>query len=232
MPLIINEPASQTKLVTEERITINWSAEPFTLWADIPEKINISLYDLSSGNFYEMGENIRSKDLKYDIRLSDSIPEGSTYFLILHSASDNTIVGCTKLLGVYNKGNIWGVNTSTGNIYHNDYNVGIGTENPDEKLCVNGTIKAQRVKVTREDWSDFVFNDDYNLRPLDEVEKYIKANKHLPDIPGEKEVLENGFDLGDMNAKLLQKIEELTLYMIELKKDNDSLRKEISNLKK
>ncbi|MGH7453858.1 MAG: TMF family protein, partial [bacterium] len=67
---------------------------------------------------------------------------------------------------------------------------------------------------------------------LEEVEQYIKTNKHLPGIPSEKEVAENGVSLGEMQAKLLQKIEELTLYMIELKKENDLLQKRVSSLEK
>lgn len=67
-------------------------------------------------------------------------------------------------------------------------------------------------------WYDHVFDQDYKLRPLSEVEQFIKQHKHLPEIPSEKEVIENGIDIGDMQGKLLLKIEELTLYVIELEK--------------
>ena len=67
-------------------------------------------------------------------------------------------------------------------------------------------------------WKDEVFKDDYNLLSINEVEKYISENGHLPDIPSEAEVMENGINVGEMNALLLQKIEELTLYVIELEK--------------
>jgi hypothetical protein len=67
-------------------------------------------------------------------------------------------------------------------------------------------------------WKDCVFEADYNLMSLKETEEFIKQNKHLPGIPSEKEVLENGINVGEMNALLLQKIEELTLYVIELEK--------------
>jgi hypothetical protein len=102
-------------------------------------------------------------------------------------------------------------------------NVGIGTITPTEKLSVNGTIKAKEVKVET-NWSDFVFEEDYKLQPLSEVESFIKENKHLPDIPSETEVKENGVSLGEMDAKLLQKIEELTLYVIEMQKELDVYR--------
>jgi hypothetical protein len=91
------------------------------------------------------------------------------------------------------------------------------------RLAVDGTIKAREV-VVENNWSDFVFADDYNLRSLEEVESFIKAHKHLPDIPSEKEVQANGVSLGDTQAKLLQKIEELTLYVIQQKKELDALK--------
>jgi len=102
--------------------------------------------------------------------------------------------------------------------------VGIGTSTTGtHKLAVDGTIGAREVKVETGTWSDFVFEEDYKLRSLGEVENYIQQHKHLPDVPGEEEVLENGIELGKMDAKLLQKIEELTLYIIEQEKKIDSL---------
>ena len=97
-------------------------------------------------------------------------------------------------------------------------NVGIGTTNPQNKLDVNGTIHSKEVKVDMLGWSDFVFKKEYNLPTLEEVEKHITEKGHLENIPSEKDVLENGINLGEMNAKLLQKIEEMTLYMIEQNK--------------
>ncbi|MCC9074317.1 hypothetical protein LNQ49_22240 [Flavobacterium sp. F-65] len=108
--------------------------------------------------------------------------------------------------------------------------VGIGTANPDAKLAVNGTIHSQEVKVDMLGWSDFVFKKEYNLPTLAEVEKHIKENGHLENIPNEEEVLKNGINLGEMNAKLLQKIEELTLYMIEMKKENFEMKKRLIKL--
>jgi hypothetical protein len=106
----------------------------------------------------------------------------------------------------------------------NNGNVGIGEINPKNKLDVKGTIHSQEVKVDMLGWSDFVFKKEYDLPTLTEVEKHIREKGHLENIPSEKEVLEKGINLGEMNAKLLQKIEELTLYMIEMNKENAQMK--------
>ncbi len=108
--------------------------------------------------------------------------------------------------------------------------VGIGTTNPQSKLAVNGTITAKEVEVTLTGWPDHVFAESYRLRPLDEVETYIKEHNHLPDMPSAAEVEEDGVGLGDMQAKLLQKVEELTLYVIELKKENEAIKARVAEL--
>jgi hypothetical protein len=102
-------------------------------------------------------------------------------------------------------------------------NVGIGTTNPTEKLVVDGKIIAEEVKVQNVPASDYVFEPDYNLLSLHEVESFIKENKHLPDIPSAAEFKESGVGLGEMDNMLLRKVEELTLYMIELQKKYDDL---------
>lgn len=94
-------------------------------------------------------------------------------------------------------------------------NVGIGTTSTGiHKLAVEGSIGARKVKVNSTGWADFVFAPDYRLPSLQELDEYIKKHRHLPDIPTEAEVKEDGVDLGEMNKKLLQKIEELTLHLI------------------
>lgn len=93
--------------------------------------------------------------------------------------------------------------------------VGIGTADPKAKLSVNGDVYARRVRVTPDGWADFVFESSYQLPSLQEVAGYIAVHKHLPEIPSAKEVIEQGLDLGQNQSKLLQKIEEMTLYLIE-----------------
>lgn len=88
----------------------------------------------------------------------------------------------------------------------------------DALLTVNGKIVSKSMFVTQQNWADFVFENDYKLPTLTEIESYYKANKHLPNIPSAKEVAENGIDLGEMNKLLLQKIEELTILMVQQEK--------------
>jgi hypothetical protein len=121
-----------------------------------------------------------------------------------------------------------------------DGKVGIGTNVTynmpgDYRLYVERGIMTERIRVAvpgTGQWSDFVFADDYQLMPLAEVEEYIKENKHLPEIPSAEQVVKEGIDLGAMDAKLLQKIEELTLHMIEQNKKIELQQKEIELLKK
>jgi len=90
-------------------------------------------------------------------------------------------------------------------------------------LHVAGTIGAEEVIVSSTG-ADYVFEPGYRLMPLTEVAAYIKQNHHLPNIPSAQEVQDKGAGLGDMQAKLLAKVEELTLHMIRLEKENEELR--------
>ena len=114
--------------------------------------------------------------------------------------------------------------TSTGN-------VGIGTDNPLNKLSVLGTIQANEVLVNT-GWSDYVFAPGYRLAPLSEVAAYVKDHHHLPDIPSAAEVEEKGVKLGEVQAKLLAKVEELTLHMIEAEERSKKFEQENRGLQK
>ena len=114
-------------------------------------------------------------------------------------------------------------------------NVGIGTVNTGSyKLAVEGRIAARGIKVTVDpNFPDYVFEPTYQLRSLAHLEQYINQNKHLPGIPSAEEVKkEGGIELGDMNVKLLEKVEELSLYIIEMNKKLVEQQKEIDRLKK
>jgi len=104
--------------------------------------------------------------------------------------------------------------------------VGIGTVNPAYKLDVLGTIRAKEVLVNLGGGADFVFEKDYKLPTIEHVANYVQENKHLPDVPSANEMVKNGVSMGDMQVKLLQKVEELTLYVIELKKEINILKQE------
>ena len=97
-----------------------------------------------------------------------------------------------------------------------DGNVGIGITTPQEKLAVNGKIRAREVKVEpTNNWPDYVFEESYQPMSLAEIATFVKQHKHLPEVPSAKEVAQNGLELGEMNKVLLKKIEELTLHLIE-----------------
>jgi hypothetical protein len=135
-------------------------------------------------------------------------------------------------------------------------NTGVGTYTPNAKLHVNGStgilvggnaariatgysvsvdgkIMAEEVTVQNStSWPDYVFAHDYKLMPLDELEKSINQHKHLPNIPAAAEVEKNGISLGDMNRRLMEKVEELTLYIIDLNKKNNALTEKVAQLEK
>ncbi|WP_316810313.1 hypothetical protein [Pedobacter heparinus] len=113
-----------------------------------------------------------------------------------------------------------------------DGNVGIGTDDPKGyRLAVNGKIRAQEIKVEASPWPDYVFTKDYQLLSLQQTEQHIKEKGHLPGIPSAAEAKSNGIDLGEMNAKLLQKIEELTLHLIEKDKETRVLKNENKDIR-
>lgn len=124
--------------------------------------------------------------------------------------------------------NPWKASNNT--LSYTSGNVGIGTTTPDSKLSVDGEIHTKEVKVDITGWSDFVFEENYDLPSIESVEKHIQKKGHLNDIPSAKEVEENGILLGEMNAKLLQKIEELMLYTIHQEKKINKQHQQINTL--
>lgn len=108
--------------------------------------------------------------------------------------------------------------------------IGIGTHSPDQALTVNGTVHCKEALVnTSIPLPDYVFEESYDLPSIDQVKAYIKQNKRLPEMPSADEVEANGMKVGEMNTLLLKKIEELTLYVIEMKEEIETLKKNRRN---
>ncbi|RFS26458.1 hypothetical protein DVR12_01320 [Chitinophaga silvatica] len=114
-----------------------------------------------------------------------------------------------------------------------DGNVGIGTDDTKGyKFAVNGDAIFTKIKIKAAGaWPDYVFADDYKLPELTTVKTFIKENKHLPGMPSAKEIKENDIDLGEMNRKLLEKVEELTLYLLKVTEENAQMKKDLEVLK-
>lgn len=150
---------------------------------------------------------------------------GTTYTFGSGEVSDNVTFSIAGAAGG-TAGNNFIFKTQTGNVTPVEQmritsggSIGIGTTSPTEKLSVNGKIRSKEVKVEIANWPDYVFKNDYELKPLPELEKFIQLNNHLPGIAPAKEIEKNGLELGEMNAILLKKIEELTLYLIQQDKE-------------
>ena len=174
------------------------------------KQISVKSYD----KFNYIGKDIPTYGLKYDTDPNNTSESKNSFSLFVSSWSGIKFFTAQQ---------------SRLDILYNG-NVGIGVANPQNKLDVNGTIHARQIKVDLTGWSDFVFSKNYQLPTLKDVKSHIDEKKHLPGIPSEAEVKENGIDVGEMQAKLLQKIEELTLYVIQQQETIDELNNKVQKL--
>ncbi|MCL6220763.1 hypothetical protein [Zunongwangia pacifica] len=194
-----------------------------------------TLLHLGQNDGYSFGFQLASdnyKQLKY--RGFKSNGQFYAWYDIYHSGNFNkTVLDKNVPNLVYtNQNNNFSSDQSINGKVNITESLGIGTPGSDSwKLAVNGKIRAKEIKVET-GWADFVFYDTYMLPSLEEVEDHIKKKGHLKNIPSAEEVEKNGILLGEMNAKLLQKIEELTLYVIAQNKTNKEQQEEITALKK
>nr|WP_299384846.1 fibronectin type III domain-containing protein [Allomuricauda sp.] len=147
------------------------------------------------------------------------------------SVASNTAAVTTDSAGSSGGGTVW--TESSGDISYTAGNVGIGTSTipTDYMLAVNGKIIGEELKVQIQSaWPDYVFDEDYDLPSLVEIQDFIRKNGHLPNIPSAKEVENEGIEVGEMNKMLLEKIEELTLYIIQLEQKNQTIEKRLDQL--
>lgn len=203
----------------------------------------------TSGNSYLMGGNVGIGTTNPTERLSiagnlfltgqrsEIYGTDRNHMIVLRGRQDGTIIDETNYYQygdhVFNTGGPVAGQTEKMRIKANG-NVLIGKNtqtNPTYKLDVAGNIRADKL-VVNTTGADFVFDPGYQLPTLTEVEKYINSNKHLPGIESAKEMATNGLNVGEIQTKLLQKIEELTLYMIEMKKENNEMKQENIFLRK
>ncbi|MBI9053112.1 MAG: hypothetical protein JEY96_04810 [Bacteroidales bacterium] len=196
------------------------------------DESNVRMKVMSNGN---VGIGTTNPTEKLEISGNIKGPDGESYIKGFKNIFGRSTDGILHLRA----------GTSTGSVFLNYYesgnviiangggNVGIGTTSPIYKLSVKGTIGCGEIIVENTDgWADFVFENDYKLMSLKELDNYIKANKHLPEIPTTAEVEENGISVGQMNSKLLQKIEELTLHTIKQQELIETLAKRVEQLEK
>jgi hypothetical protein len=127
------------------------------------------------------------------------------------------------------------INNGVQDIFHLYSNgvLSLRGDNSDENFRVetSGLVRCRKIKVDSEIWPDYVFESDYSLMPLEKLEKYIEENNHLPNVSNQETMVKEGIDLGEMNLKLMEKVEELTLYMIQQNKELKKLKKEVEVLK-
>jgi hypothetical protein len=202
------------------------------VWAKVIDRRPSSIGNLTTINSLRIfGNNLDGKDLTFLSNTGSTVigwnrsqGHGETSFISNRGLGS---LGGFEFRDIDNSGNEQLLLKLKG-----DGSVAIGTtQTSSHKLAVNGTIGAREIKVETTTWPDYVFSDDYELRSLEEVRQHIDENGHLPEIPSEADVAENGILLGEMNAKLLQKIEELTLYVIDINEQVQKLKEENHSLK-
>ena len=181
------------------------------------------------------GITINHNDQSF-IKLNATSLTQSAYNDITQGGDAGIIYGSKSGIGQVNYGFVitpWAANVESGLRLDKDGNVGIATSNTQGyRLAVNGQAIFTKVVVKQKSsWPDYVFHANYRLRPLSEVEQYIHQYHHLPEVVAAEEVAKNGLDVGDNQAALLKKIEELTLYAIEQDKQVEALKKEMAELK-
>jgi hypothetical protein len=211
------------------------SWEHFKIFRDVGGNVGLqttgtSTFAVNGGN---VGVGINNPDRKLRVlgnaafgnSAHDYNAQGWNYTVILDGL-DNTSIGfhdsMNSVSSIRYNANGFTIGGDDGWGARNVYmpaNVGIGTTNPTHKLTVNGQVKSRGFVTDNSNWADYVFKPDYELAPLSDVEAHIKEKGHLPGIPSEAEVkAAGGVEIGDIQVRLLGKVEELTLHLIAMEK--------------
>ena len=198
----------------------------FSIWDDTASSSRLTIDAL--GN---IGVGTSSPGMKLDVRQTAADSNNYGIYSYANGAGINNYGAYFDASGAANN---YALYTNVGNVVlaATNGNVGIGTSNPSQKLSVNGTIRAKEVIVETTGWSDYVLTKTYALAPLSEVEKHINESGTLPGMPSEREVVSHGIGVGEMQAKLLAKVEELTLHLIAQEKKIDEQQSKIEQLEK
>lgn len=188
-------------------------------------KMNVGIGTTTPAEKLEINGGVSIKGLNstssvYGFRNKLQLIDSENAAIVYNAGQSNEM-----MFGFHSNGNFyWGTGRSATS--PNYYSMFLNANNGN--LGIKGKLTASEVQVKVGGWADFVFKPNYNLRTLGELEQYIKVNNHLPDVPSATEVNENGINLGEMNARLLQKIEEMTLYMIEAHKSIELLNEKLA----
>ncbi len=193
---------------------IGWTTRYFA-----PTRFKIEVYDVYQGKnqWYTIADVANYTAGNYIVRILDggTMPTKIRYTFYETDQAQN-LIGLSELFYLQPEA----TRAYDGLMVQYDHQgyVGIGTRVPKEMLSVNGKMRAHELKVETTGWPDYVFKSDYDLLSLEELEAFVQANGHLPEVPKAEDVEADGVWVGEMNKVLLKKIEELTLHLIELKK--------------
>jgi hypothetical protein len=227
--IIYNNPANpaglqfrtnnnNTRMVIDQNGRVGIGRSPGNYQLEVGSDFGIGFYKNSGSSYY--GSISTNADSAFVINAAfGSIFGGSP-------PAKNIILNASPGFPLYSGSVAVGTTTPTAK-FHVNGNAMIGSGNPASgyTLSVNGKIICTEAKVQLNgSWPDYVFENNYRLLPLVELEQFIRLNKHLPEIPAAVHMEKNGMELGDMVQRLVKKVEELTLYVIELKKENEQLK--------
>jgi len=213
----------------------NIEDNPIGITVNAPHKTASVMHFYNKDNDFLGGFQMRKySDTNYQSGLLDA--NGGFNYMHKTNSWTSFIIGTTTRMRILNDGKV--IIGSPNQIIFSGGSPNSDKTNEisanDYKLFVQNGILTEKVKIaglTTDDWADYVFADNYELMPINQLESFIAENKHLPNVPSAEEVAENGLDIAKTDAKLLEKIEESHLYIIELNNKFNALQEENNALK-